>query len=197
MPRVTSRADVQGLRGLAVALVILGHAGVPWLHGGFVGVDVCFVVSGFLISSLLLRELTTTGRVRIGHFYARRARRILPAATLVLVATSVFAAFRLPTTRVAQIVADVNWAGFFAANVHFSRLGTDYFQQGRAISPVQHFWSLAVEEQFYLCWPALLVLIAAVAASRTKVSLVVAVSVVCMLSLTWDLVLTSRSPTEA
>src|SRR4051794_12631088 len=80
LPRLTSRPDVQGLRALAVVLVILDHAGVPWFRGAFVGVDVFFVISGFLISSMLLHEATTTCRVRIGHFYARRARRILPAA---------------------------------------------------------------------------------------------------------------------
>jgi peptidoglycan/LPS O-acetylase OafA/YrhL len=197
LPRLTPRPDVQGLRALAVILVILDHAGVPWLRGGFVGVDVFFVVSGFLISSLLLHELTATGRVRIGRFYARRARRILPAATVVLVATAVFAAVRLSTTRVAEVVDDVRWSAFFAANVHFSRLGTDYFQQDRAVSPVQHFWSLAVEEQFYLCWPALLVVVGAVMVRRRLTTVTVLVGAGSVLSLTWSVLLTSHAPTQA
>src|SRR6476659_3767882 len=136
-PRLRRRPDIQGLRALAVSLVILAHVGVPGLGGGFVGVDVFFVVSGFLISSLLLHEATTTGRVRVGVFYARRARRILPAAALVLMVTAVYAAMRLSLVRVADILEDVRWSALFAANIHFARLGTDYFDQDRAVSPVQ------------------------------------------------------------
>ena len=168
LPRLRRRPDIQGLRALAVTLVILAHVGVPGLQGGFVGVDVFFVVSGFLISSLLLHEATTTGRVRVGVFYARRARRILPAAALVLMVTAVYAAMRLSLVRVADIVEDVRWSALFAANIHFARLGTDYFDQDRAVSPVQHFWSLAVEEQFYMVWPALLLLLFAVAAPSPR-----------------------------
>ena len=198
LPRLTTREDVQGLRAVAVALVILDHAGVPWLRGGFIGVDVFFVVSGFLISSLLLHEATTTGRVRIGAFYGRRARRILPAATVVLVATTVFAAIELSVSRVEQIIVDVRWAAFFAANIHFSRLGTDYFEQDRAVSPVQHFWSLAVEEQFYLVWPVLLAVVAILASGRKrKVIVLVLIAAAWMASLMWSLVLTPRSPTAS
>ena len=198
LPRLSPRADVQGLRALAVAMVIFDHAAVPWLRGGFVGVDVFFVVSGFLISALLLHEVTATGRVRIGHFYARRARRILPAATVVLVATSVFAALELSTTKVVEIVQDVRWAAFFAANVHFARLGTDYFEQDRAVSPVQHFWSLAVEEQFYLVWPVLLLVVALVGAARGMLRVVtVLLCGTWLLSLIWSVVLTPRSPTAS
>ncbi|MFL6133851.1 MAG: acyltransferase family protein [Nocardioidaceae bacterium] len=197
LPRLTSRPDVQGLRALAVVLVILDHAGVPWFRGGFVGVDVFFVISGFLISSLLLHEATTTGRVRIGHFYARRARRILPAATLVLVATSAFAAWQLSVTRVQEIVQDVRWAAFFAANIHFSRLGTDYFEQDRAESPVQHFWSLAVEEQFYLFWPVLLLLVCLVVRHRQVRAVTALVAFAWLASLAWSIVLTPASSTQA
>ena len=188
---------MQGLRAVAVAMVILDHAAVPWLRGGFVGVDVFFVVSGFLISSLLLHEVTDTGRLRIGHFYARRARRILPAATVVLVVTSVFAAVELSTTKVTEIAQDVRWAAFFAANVHFARLDTDYFEQDRAVSPVQHFWSLAVEEQFYLVWPVLLLVVAGVAVRGRLTVITVLVSSAWLLSLTWSVVVTPRSPTAS
>jgi peptidoglycan/LPS O-acetylase OafA/YrhL len=197
LPRLRSRPDVQGLRALAVGLVILDHAGVPWLQGGFVGVDVFFVISGFLISSLLLHEATTAGRVRIGHFYARRARRILPAATLVLVATSTFAALELSVTRVQEIVQDVRWSAFFAANIHFSRLGTDYFEQDRADSPVQHFWSLAVEEQFYVFWPVLLLLVCLLVQRRQLRAVTALVGFAWIASLAWSIALTSTSSTEA
>lgn len=197
LPRLRRRPDIQGLRALAVSLVILAHVGVPGLQGGFVGVDVFFVVSGYLISSLLLHEATTTGRVRIGMFYARRARRILPAAALVLLVTSVYAAMRLSLVRVADIVDDVRWSALFAANIHFARLGTDYFDQDRAVSPVQHFWSLAVEEQFYLVWPAGLMLLFAVAA-RHRVRLTVAVvTLAWVASLTWSVLDTTRIPVAA
>src|ERR1700759_3215047 len=118
LPALAPRPDVQGLRALAVCVVILGHGHIPGFRGGFVGVDIFFVVSGYLISSLLLHEATSTGHVRVGAFYARRARRILPAAGLVLVVTSVFAAAELPWSRVPTIVGDTRWAAFFLANVH-------------------------------------------------------------------------------
>ncbi len=153
------RLDVQGLRALAVGVVVADHAGVPVLGGGFVGVDVFFVVSGFLITSLLVREADATGRPRLLDFYARRARRILPAATVVLVAVLAFTATALSYVRVERTADDVGWAAAFLANVRFSRLGTDYFAEGLPPSPVQHYWSLAVEEQFYLAWPPLLVVL--------------------------------------
>ena len=159
MGRPGDRRDIQGLRALAVVLVIVDHLAVPGVAGGYLGVDVFFVVSGFLITGLLLREHDTRGRVSISTFYARRARRILPAATVVLVATGLYAAWTLSLSRVQEVLTDGRWSAFFAANWHFSQVGTDYFAQGRADSPLQHFWSLAVEEQFYIVWPGLLALV--------------------------------------
>jgi len=153
------RVDVQGLRAVAVLLVIADHADVGFLDGGFVGVDVFFVVSGYVITALLLSDGTTNGRIRLGAFYARRARRILPAASLVLIVTSIYAALTFSISRIAEVVDDVTWSAFFAANVHFIGIGTDYADLGRSPSLVQHFWSLAVEEQFYLVWPILLLLL--------------------------------------
>ncbi|MCA1726180.1 MAG: acyltransferase [Actinobacteria bacterium] len=150
------RDDIQGLRALAVLLVALGHAGVPFLTGGFVGVDVFFVLSGFLITGLMLTEASRTGRVSLRNFYARRAKRILPAAALTLMVTSYAAYHFLNFVRAREAVVDGIWAAFFAANVQFARQGVDYFAQGQPPSPVQHYWSLAVEEQFYLVWPLLL-----------------------------------------
>jgi peptidoglycan/LPS O-acetylase OafA/YrhL len=150
------RADVQGLRALAVLTVIAAHAGVPFLPGGYVGVDVFFVVSGFLISQLLFREVELGG-VSIGNFYARRARRILPAATVVTLATVIASLVWLSVVDALEVVTDALWATFFAANLRFSAVGTDYFAQEQAPSPLQHYWSLAVEEQFYLFWPLILI----------------------------------------
>jgi peptidoglycan/LPS O-acetylase OafA/YrhL len=198
------RRDIQGLRAIAVITVIADHAGVGFLAGGYVGVDVFFVLSGFLITSLLVREAERSGRIGLLGFYARRARRILPAATVVLVATLAFTAAQLSYTRVQQVTTDVGWASAFLANVRFSTLGTDYFAEGLPPSPVQHYWSLAVEEQFYLVWPLLLLGLVLLArrrsAGRTHLHLGLAVAVVAVLSVasfTWSLHLTGDNQTTA
>jgi peptidoglycan/LPS O-acetylase OafA/YrhL len=156
---LTHRDDIQGLRAVAVLLVALNHAGVGFLAGGFVGVDVFFVLSGFLITSILLSDAAKHGRISLAGFYARRARRILPAAALTLIVTTLVANQLLNYVRASQAVWDSVWAALFAANINFANQGTDYFSQGQPPSPVQHYWSLSVEEQFYLVWPALLSLV--------------------------------------
>lgn len=153
----TPRRDIQGLRALAVLAVIGAHA-AGWPRGGFVGVDVFFVISGFLITGALLREVQTTGGIRLGAFVGRRARRILPLAIVVLVATGATAFAVLNRARAEQTLVDALWSAGFAANWRFAALGTDYFHADDVVSPLQHFWSLAVEEQFYLIWPLLLLL---------------------------------------
>lgn len=150
------RDDIQGLRAVAVLLVVLDHAGVGFLRGGFVGVDVFFVLSGFLITSILLSGAAKRGCVSLVGFYSRRARRILPAATLTLVTTTIVAYQLLNYVRAKEAVWDCFWASLFMANIRFAHQGADYFAQGQPPSLVQHYWSLAVEEQFYLVWPALL-----------------------------------------
>jgi peptidoglycan/LPS O-acetylase OafA/YrhL len=150
------RKDVQGLRAVAVLLVVLDHAGVSFLSGGYVGVDVFFVLSGFLITGVLLSGVEKLGYLSFVDFYIRRAKRILPAATLTLVATIIASYFLLNVVRARQATWDSLWASLFGANVHFSQQGTDYFARGQPPSPIQHFWSLSVEEQFYFVWPALL-----------------------------------------
>ena len=154
--RTGFRGDIQGLRAIAVLVVVAGHAGVPFLPGGFVGVDVFFVISGFLISQVLYDEVSRTGRVSLGDFYARRARRILPAATLVLAVTVVASLVWISVLDALRVVTDAVWATFFAANIRFAAVGADYFAQEQSTSPLQHYWSLAVEEQFYLVWPLVL-----------------------------------------
>jgi peptidoglycan/LPS O-acetylase OafA/YrhL len=153
------RADIEGLRAVAVLLVVLGHVGLRFVPGGFVGVDVFFVISGFLITSLLLRELSTTGRVSLARFYARRALRLLPAAVLVLVVTLLAARFLLPVVRLGSFAKDALAATGYVANLRFAFTGTDYLSADQSPSPFQHFWSLAVEEQFYLFWPVLILLV--------------------------------------
>ena len=150
------RDDIQGLRAVAVLLVVLDHAGVRFLRGGYVGVDVFFVLSGFLITGILLAGAVKRGHVSLLNFYSRRARRILPAATLTLIVTTIVAYQLLNYVRAKQAVWDSFWASLFAANIRFAHQGADYFAQGQPPSLVQHYWSLAVEEQFYLVWPTLL-----------------------------------------
>ena len=153
------RGDIQGLRGIAVLTVCLSHAGMPFFDGGYVGVDVFFVISGFLITGILMRELARNGTFSLSDFYARRARRILPAAALVLVVTVLASWLTLGVVRLQEVLEDVVWAGLFAANIQFARLDDDYFAKDVVASPVRHYWSLAAEEQFYLVWPLLLLLV--------------------------------------
>ncbi|HEY0000279.1 MAG TPA: acyltransferase [Actinoplanes sp.] len=153
------RPDIEGLRAVAVVLVVLCHAGVPGVGGGYLGVDVFFVLSGFLITSLMLRELDRTGRLSLLAFFGRRARRILPAASLVLVTVILASYHWLGFLRGAEIAEDGRWAALFASNFRFGALGVDYLGSQQAPSPLQHFWSLAVEEQFYLVWPVGLILL--------------------------------------
>ena len=162
------RQDIQGLRALAVLLVILDHAKIGPFHGGFIGVDVFFVISGFLITGLLVSEAERNGRVSLIGFYARRARRILPAATLVIVVTVGVALYFLSAVEADGAIKDALWATFFAANFKLARDGTDYFQNDTPPSPLQHYWSLAVEEQFYVVWPLLVLLLCLYAGWRAR-----------------------------
>ncbi len=153
--RSNFRPDIEGLRAFAVLLVVLSHLKLQ-PRGGFIGVDVFFVISGFLITGLVADEVARTGRFSIRGFYARRARRILPAALTVLIATWIAARIVFNASRFHQTVTDIWWSLGFAANLNYARGGTDYFQTYAPPSIVQHYWSLAVEEQFYVVWPLLL-----------------------------------------
>ena len=149
---------LDGVRALAIVAVLAAHAGIPGVPGGFIGVDVFFVLSGFLITSLLLDERIRTGHSDLAAFWARRARRLLPAALVMIVTVFLAQSLWQPDT-VARLRGDVLSATLWSSNWRFALHGTDYFAQGGTASPLQHTWSLGVEEQFYLLWPLLLAVI--------------------------------------
>ena len=153
------RPDIEGLRTIAILAVVLYHAGVPALSGGFVGVDLFFVLSGFLITGLLLRELERTGRIRLREFWARRARRLLPAAATVLILTALVSLVVMPNTLRTETAMAIVYSTLYAANWFFAINSLDYLNAEDAPSPALHFWSLGVEEQFYVVWPIALLLI--------------------------------------
>lgn len=177
------RADLEGLRGIAVALVVLFHARLLGVAGGFVGVDVFYVLSGYLITGLLVREVASTGRVDLAAFYERRARRILPAATVAIVVILVASAFIVAPLDLPQIAADATSSGLFVGNIAFAMRATDYFAS-TAPSPFLHYWSLGVEEQFYLVWPLLLAVALRVGRSRGVTVALIAASLAASIALT-------------
>ncbi|MCC6755918.1 MAG: acyltransferase [Solirubrobacterales bacterium] len=151
------RPDIQGIRAIAVTLVLACHAGIPWARGGYIGVDVFYVLSGFLISGLVVREIEKTGTVSIRNFYARRAKRLLPLAATVLLFICIGSLIIFPLARQVEIGGDVLAAALYVVNWHFIAQGVDYFAASDGLlSPVQHYWSLSVEEQFYVLWPLIL-----------------------------------------
>jgi peptidoglycan/LPS O-acetylase OafA/YrhL len=197
------RQDIQGLRALAVGIVVLDHAHIPWFNGGFIGVDVFFVISGFLITGLLLGDIAKHARVRFLSFYSRRAQRILPAATVVILVTCIASIALLGIIQARSVLVDGVWAVFFGANIHFASVGTNYFAASASTSPLQHYWSLAVEEQFYLVWPAVMGIVALVFRRKGVVGhvprLPIALTLVVVggLSLYLSVVQTASNPTAA
>ncbi|MEU6315049.1 acyltransferase family protein [Streptomyces sp. NPDC047014] len=166
--RSAFRPDIEGLRAVAVLAVLAFHAGIPGAAGGFVGVDVFFVISGYLITGLLVREAVSTGRIRLGDFFSRRARRLLPSAAVVLTAVAVAGAWLAVPLRRTDVEHDVLAAALSVANWRFVSQRTDYLAAGHEQSPLLHFWSLAVEEQFYLVWAPLLAVLVLGAAGAVR-----------------------------
>lgn len=187
---VPHRRDIEGLRALAVLAVIAYHLKIPGVSGGYVGVDVFFVISGFLITSLLIAERTRSSQIALGAFYARRIRRLLPISSVVLLATAIFGAALMNPLEWADLGREIAASALFVSNLEFAAQGTDYLAATEFPSPVQHYWSLSVEEQFYLLWPALIVIGTHRARSvRGRVAVIMAV--VIGLSFTASAVLTS------
>jgi peptidoglycan/LPS O-acetylase OafA/YrhL len=172
------REDIEGLRAVAVAAVLLFHAGVPGLQGGYVGVDVFFVLSGFLITSLLINERSSSGTISLSSFYARRVRRLLPVSSLVAVLTLGASYIWLEPIRVRTLTSDMIATAGFASNFLFAYRGADYLQSSMPPSPLQHYWSLAVEEQFYLVWPVLIAVVCLGLKNQSRLTVRVRVGVV-------------------
>ena len=154
---MTYRHDIDGLRALAVFLVLLFHCQVPGFAGGYIGVDVFFVISGFLITGIMLEDMKKQ-RFSFKRFYIRRARRLLPALAATIALTLIGSALIMTPQHLAETASSAIFAALSLANVHFA-MADSYFGAASEIKPLLHTWSLSVEEQFYLGWPVTLVLL--------------------------------------
>lgn len=195
------RRDIDGLRAIAILLVVTYHAGVPFVSGGYVGVDVFFVISGFLITGLLLQEVARTGTISIRDFYARRARRLLPASALVLVVTIIVSHAIMSPLTAQRVNGDAIASALYVANWHFAMQTTDYFAAQVNASPLLHYWSLAVEEQFYMLWPMLILGALGIGVARSHRfdttalrRIVLALGAVGVVSFLWSALLTGSQP---
>lgn len=199
--RANHRLDVQGLRAVAV-LGVFAHFLTGWPRGGFVGIDIFFVIAGFFVTESLLRTAADTGSPSLRTFYVGRVRRILPAATAVLILTVAATALVMPDD-LRDVGVDALFAFFFVANWHFAASGVDAASAAESASPLLHYWPLAVEEQFFIVWPVLILGITAIAVrkawtdERWRAHLAVAVGVVVVTSLAWAAVQTASSPSWA
>jgi len=206
--------DIAGLRGIAVLVVVAFHSRVPFVPGGFVGVDIFFVISGFLITRQLVNEVERNKTLSFKGFYARRCRRIIPAASLVIVVSLVAAIITMPLLKVFKQSLDLLAAAANVANWHFIAQNADYLSGAIDGSLATHFWSLSIEEQIYLVWP-LVIMAAAVAVLRTslgrrvsrrcvsgwrvpvRVSIGVVIAVITAISLVWCVRATATDPAYA
>jgi peptidoglycan/LPS O-acetylase OafA/YrhL len=170
----TFRADIEGMRAIAVLLVVGYHVRLPGFSAGFIGVDVFFVISGYLITGLLLKEIERNGRIDVARFYARRARRLLPAAAVVLLATALAGALVYSPVEQVLFSRTARATAAYVSNVWFMLESASYFAPSTETNPLLHTWSLGVEEQFYLVWPLLLLLALSGFGSRRHLAAAVA-----------------------
>jgi peptidoglycan/LPS O-acetylase OafA/YrhL len=194
-PKLPFRPDIEGMRALAITLVVFSHAGLPLFRSGFIGVDIFFVLSGYLITGLLLEEIQSTGRLDLARFYARRARRLLPAAMLLVLVVCVVEAIVVSPIIQFRVLKAALATVFYSSNIHFAHLDLKYFEQDSAINPLLHTWSLAVEEQFYLFWPILLLLLTRTGKRRKNV--VIALAAMAAASFIFCVGLTRLNPPAA
>ena len=194
-PHGQFRKDIQGLRAIAVGSVLLYHAGVPGLSGGYAGVDIFFVISGFLITTHLLGQLDRNGRVSFGEFYAKRIRRILPASFVILVLSLVGAVIWYPPILMDEVRRGAIATALYIPNVLFAADGTNYLASGTP-SLFQHYWSLGIEEQFYLLWP-LALSVGFMLLGRNRRVLFGLVTAVVIASFVWCVYLTGVSQPDA
>jgi peptidoglycan/LPS O-acetylase OafA/YrhL len=191
------RPEIQALRAIAVGLVVVHHLWPATLPGGFIGVDVFFAISGFLITSLLLREIDRTGRVSLTGFWARRARRILPAALVTVLFCAVATILVVPLNSWEHFLTELRTSTAYVQNWQLAASAVDYFAQSEAPSPVQHFWSLSVEEQFYLVWPLLLMLALSICRGRRRWAIGIAMGALTVLSFAYSVHETAANPAAA
>ena len=199
--RTAVRVEIQALRAIAVLAVVVYHLWPSALPGGFVGVDVFFAISGLLITTQLLREIERRGTVSMPRFWAKRARRLLPAALVTLVACALATALLVPTIYWQQYFGEIAASTAYFENWRLAGSAVDYLRAEDSPSPVQHFWSLSVEEQFYLVWPGLIVLATLGVRSRRpqlqRRAIAIVLSVVTALSLAYSIHATSTDPAAA
>lgn len=193
------RRDITGMRSLAIIPVVVFHAGATAIPGGFIGVDIFYVISGFLITTILVREAEKTGRIALGSFWAKRIRRLVPALVVTVVFTVVVGALLSSVLGWDALALQAAASVLYVANILFWRESTNYFDTGSGLSPFLHMWSLGVEEQFYVLWPLLLIAGIWIAARRFRLRpvLAVAFTVVFLVSLTLSIVMTPENPNAA
>lgn len=195
------RTDIQGLRAIAVSIVLVFHLAPALLPGGYVGVDVFFVISGFLITSHLLREVDVHGTVSLPTFWARRARRLLPAALVVLIVTAVGVLVIVPAGFAPGFLAQIVASALYVQNWALAGQSVDYMAAEAMPSPVQHYWSLSAEEQFYIVWPLLIVAALAIARRMPRLdarrSITVVLWAVVAASFAWSIVFTAVDASQA
>jgi len=195
--RRSVRIEIQALRAAAVLSVVLYHLWPNRLPGGFVGVDVFFAISGFLITGHILGEVERTGRIAVGAFWARRVRRLLPASLLVLAVTAVAVLLLVPRTYWAQFSQAIIGSTLYVENWVLATQAVDYLAADNAATPVQHFWSLGVEEQFYLVWPLVLLATIFLARRHKRAGVVVVLAVLFAVSLALSVWTTATNPSLA